>query len=204
MSERIDRLSYIGDIEYAADQTRELLSHVGLWDSHGKHFINGGIKIGRSPYCNLASHPFNHTDDVGFQQSDEADTAYSHAKKSKEKMDKFYTPALLWKVNDVLYPDDYKLWKLVSANGNKLSKGKDIMSKLSSKCKDTLLGRVGNGEIMRLVMNVEDEGKVLDKVVGDEKVDTEVFVEVDDEEEERGVGARRTGVAANAGEGVDD
>jgi hypothetical protein len=61
MSKRIDRFSYIGDIENAADQTRELLSHVGLWDSHGKHFINGGIKIGRSPYCNLASHPSNHT-----------------------------------------------------------------------------------------------------------------------------------------------
>jgi hypothetical protein len=140
MSERIDRFSYIGDIEYAADQTRELLSHIGLWDSHGKHFINGGVKIGRSNYCNLASHPLNHTAaHVGFQQSDGPNTAYSHAKKSKEKMDKFYTPALLRKVNEVLYPDDYKLWKLVSANGNKLSKGEDLMSKLSSKCKGTSL-----------------------------------------------------------------
>jgi len=139
MSERMDRFKYIGDIDYAADQTRELLSHVGLWDSHGKHFINGGVKIGRSPYCNLASHPFNHTGNVGFQQSDEADTVYSHAKKSKEKMDKFYTPELLRKVNEVLYPDDYKLWNLVSANGNTLSRGKDLMPKLSGKCKSASL-----------------------------------------------------------------
>ena len=139
MSERIDRFKYIGDIEYAADQTRELLSHVGLWDSHGKHFINGGVKIGRSEYCNLASHSLNHTAHVGFQQNDGADTVYSHAKKSKEKMEKFYTPELLRKVNEVLYPDDYKLWNLVSANGNTLSRGKDLMPKLSGKCKSASL-----------------------------------------------------------------
>ena len=205
MSERIDRFKYIGDIEHAADQTRELLSYVGLWDSHGKHFINGGVKIGRSPYCNLASHPFNHTAaNVGFQQSDEPDTVYSHAKKSKEKMDEFYTPELLRKVNEVLYPDDYKLWNLVSTNGKKLSWGRDLMSKLSSKCKGTSLGRDGIGAITKLVMNAEDGGKELDKVVRDEKVDTEIIEEVDDEEKERVAGARRTGVAANGGEGVDD
>ena len=142
MSERIDRFKYIGDIEHAADQTRELLSHVGLWDSHGKHFINGGVKIGRSPYCNLASHPLSNytaTTSVGFQQIDKVDTVYSHAKKSKEKMDEFYTPELLRRVNEVLYPDDYKLWNLVSTNGNALSRGKDLMSKLSDKCKSASL-----------------------------------------------------------------
>jgi hypothetical protein len=139
LSERIDRFKYVGDIDYAADQSRELLSHVGLWDTHGKHFIKGGIQIGRSKHCNQASHPINHTSHVGFQQSDEVDTTYLHAKKSKEKMDEFYTPELLRKVNQVLYPDDYKLWKLVHANGNRLSKGKDLMTKLSSKCISTSL-----------------------------------------------------------------
>ena len=73
---------------------------------------------------------------VGFQQSNEPDTAYSHAKKAKEKMDIFYTPELLRKVNEVFHPDNYKLWNLVSANGNMLSRGKDLMPKLSGKCTD--------------------------------------------------------------------
>jgi hypothetical protein len=135
LSERIDRFQYIGDIEYAADQSKELLSHVDMWESYGKHFINGGVQHGRSPYCNLASHPANHTEHVGFQQKDDVDTNYAHAKKSKEKMDIYYTPELLRKVNEVLYPHDYKLWMLVNGNGNKLSNGDVLMSKLSSKCR---------------------------------------------------------------------
>jgi len=135
ISERIDRFKYIGDIEFAADQSRELLSHVDMWESYGKHFINGGVQHGRSPYCNLASYPANHTEHVGFQQKDEVDTNYAHAKKSKEKMDIYYTPELLRKVNELLYPHDYKLWTLVNGNGNKLSNGDVLMSKLSSKCR---------------------------------------------------------------------
>merc|ERR1712127_1001190 len=57
MSERLDRFQFIGDISNAAEQTRELLDHVGLWDSHGKHFINGGVHVGRKGMCNIMSHP---------------------------------------------------------------------------------------------------------------------------------------------------
>ena len=140
LSERIDRFNFIGDIDYAADQSREILSHVGLWDSHGKHFLKGGIQIGRSKFCNQASHPINRTANyAGFQQSDAVDTTYLHSKKSKEKIDKYYTPELLRKVNEVLYPDDHELWKLVHANGNRLSEGKVLMTKLSRKCKSASL-----------------------------------------------------------------
>ena len=140
MSERIDRMNFIGNLDNVADQTKELLSHVGMWDSYGKKFINGGENIGRSPWCNIVSHPFDHKIHVGFQQKDEisnssaAQTVYRHAKGSASKMDAFYTPELLKKVQEELYPEDYKLWQLVNDNGSKLSRGKDLMSKLSSKC----------------------------------------------------------------------
>ena len=99
MTKQIDRFKYIGDINYASDQSRELLLHVGLWESHGKHFINGGAKIG----C------------------------------------QYYMPEMLPKVHEVLCPTDYKRLKLVHANGNRLSKGRHLMAKLSSKCKGKLL-----------------------------------------------------------------
>ena len=140
MSERIDRMDFIGDLHTVAEQTRELLSLVGMWESHGKHFIHGGVKVGADPWCNIVSHPYNHTVHVGFQQKDEisnssaGQTVYQHAKGSASKMNTFYTPELLKKVEEELYPDDYKLWKLVNDNGSKLSRGKDLMSKLSSKC----------------------------------------------------------------------
>ena len=121
MSERLDRFDFIGDLHNTADQTRELLSHVGIWESYGKHFINGGKKIGSNSWCHIASHPMNHTPvHVGFQQKDTVsptssaagETAYGHAKGSKDKMERFYTPELLRKVEE-LYANDYKLWKLM-------------------------------------------------------------------------------------------
>ena len=139
LSERLDRFQFIGDLHSAADHTRELLERVGIWESHGKRFINGGVKMGSNP-CNIASHPSNHTVHVGFQQPEEATNksaahvAYNHAKGSKGKMDAYYSPELLEKVQEELYADDYKLWKLVNANGEKLSKGKELITKLSSKC----------------------------------------------------------------------
>ena len=115
ISERLDRFQFIGDLHNAADQTRELLGRVGLWESHGKHFINGGVKVGRSPWCNSVSHPFNHTHHIGFQQKDEisnssaARLVYGHSTDSKGKMEKYYTPELLKKVQEQLYADDYNL-----------------------------------------------------------------------------------------------
>ncbi len=142
MSERIDRFQFIGDLQYAADHTKELLSHVGLWTSHGKQFINGGVKAGLSKFCTVASHPHSYTTHVGFQQKDEdtnssaAKLEYGHVSGSKEKMNSFYAPGsdLLERVQEELYADDYKLWKLVNAKGNKLSRGKDLMKELSDKC----------------------------------------------------------------------
>ncbi len=116
-------------------RTRAFIS-VGLWESHGKHYINGGVKAGRHSSCTLAPH--NQTTHVGFQKKDKATNsslAYGHAKGAKDKMNSFYTSAsgsdLLDRVQEELYAADYKLWKLVNANGNKLSRGKDPMKELS-------------------------------------------------------------------------
>ncbi|KAL7555055.1 hypothetical protein ACHAWF_018671 [Thalassiosira exigua] len=141
LSERLDRFQFIGELGNVEAHTKELLQHVGLWDSHRKHFINGGVKVGRNPWCNIQSHPVNGTQHVGFQQKDEVSNAtgakneYGHIKNSRKKMDRFYTPELLNRVQEELYADDQKLWKLVS-NGNKLSRGKELMPKLSSRCSD--------------------------------------------------------------------
>ena len=144
LSERLDRFKFIGDLDNVSDQTKELLEHVGLWESHGKHFIHGGETakgiVEKAHICNMIPHPFNETSHRGFQQKKHSDdsaasnTGYSHSKGSKSKFEKFYTPELLTKVQEELYADDYKLWKLVSGNGGRLSRGKDLMAKLSSKC----------------------------------------------------------------------
>jgi len=158
MSERLDRFRFIGDIHHSADQTRELLSHVGLWDSHGKHFINGGLFVDASGSakqdCSWMSHPSSHTNHVGFQQRDEvsnssaAETTYGHAQGSKGKMEKYYTPELLKRVQEELYPEDYTLWKLVSANGKHLSNGKELMTQLSSKCARTAAKNAAEKEFL--------------------------------------------------------
>ena len=146
LSERLDRFQFVGDLHYAADHTRELLSNVGLWESHGRHFINGGVQVGRNPWCTISSHPANHTFHVGFQQKEEvsnstaAQVVYGHAKGSKGKMETYFTPELLEKVQEELYADDYKLWKLVNDNGQKLSKGKELMPQLSRKCTKIPIG----------------------------------------------------------------
>ncbi|KAL7550094.1 hypothetical protein ACHAWF_013323 [Thalassiosira exigua] len=141
ISERLDRFQFIGELGKIGDHTKELLQHVGLWDSHGKHFINGGVRVGGNKYCNIQSHPANSTRHVGFQQKDKmsnataAETEYGHTTNSQKNLEQFYTPELLRMVQDDLYPYDYKLWKLVS-DGKKLSQGKELMLKLSPRCSD--------------------------------------------------------------------
>mmetsp|Transcript_8639 Transcript_8639/g.15031 ORF Transcript_8639/g.15031 Transcript_8639/m.15031 type:complete len:107 (-) Transcript_8639:1400-1720(-) len=101
----------------------------------------------RSPWCTIASHPYNHTRHLGFQQRDEVtDTAagkmhWGHKENSKNKLRKYYTPELMEKVGGQVYAEDYKLWKLVDANGAKLSRGKDLAHRLSSRCPSTLVVR---------------------------------------------------------------
>lgn len=158
----IDRFQFVGDIRLVVlkhvifvcyhlmhlripiihsnspDDTQQLLSSVGLWESHGKHFINGGIeKEGNKKLhmCSLKSHAYNHTHHVGFQQRDErqnasaANTAYGHSKNSKSKLEKYYTPELLKVVREELYADDYKVYKLV--NEEKLRNGKQLAMELT-------------------------------------------------------------------------
>ncbi len=144
MSERLDRFQFIGDIERNAEHTRELLQHVGLWESHGEHFVNGGIKVANHK-CSMK--PILSDDltldkmprHIGFQQNDvyrnvtAHNTAYGHSRGSKTKMDQFYTPELLTYLREELYATDYKLWKLVKRN-NGLSDGKMLAAQLSPKC----------------------------------------------------------------------
>ena len=137
LSERLDRFQYVGNIDHVADQTRELLESVGLWESHGKRFINGGVK--KWHMCSIKSHPLNETLHIGFQQKDEirnslaSNTAYGHSKGSKNKMDEYYTPELLKKVREELYANDYKVYQLLKEKET-LSSGKEIAAQLSTRC----------------------------------------------------------------------
>lgn len=121
------------------DHTRQLLQSVGLWDSHGRHFINGGITREnniRLHDCSIKSYPYMHEEHRGFQQKDNirnttaANTAYGHSTGSQGKMEEYYTPELLNLVRTKLYSDDYKLYQLVSAK-EELSNGKEIARQLS-------------------------------------------------------------------------
>lgn len=137
----LDRFEFVGDINNSGEHARQLLQKVGLWESHGKHFINGGVNKDDNNktlhMCRLKSHQYNDTKHVGFQQRDgdatAANTAYGHSKDSQSKLEKYYTPELLKHVREKLYADDYKLYSLV--NGKSLTKGKELAMELSdTKC----------------------------------------------------------------------
>lgn len=133
----LDRFQFVGDINNAPDHTKELLQSVGLWETHGKYFINGGS--GKKGMCSLKSHPYNHTKHVGFQQRDEernasaANTAYGHSKNSQSKLAEYYSPELLELVREKLYADDHKLYKFFTQN-KEPANGKELAMKLSSSC----------------------------------------------------------------------
>lgn len=143
LSERLDRFQFIGELHQAAEHTQELLGHVGLWESHGRHFLHGGVQAGRSPWCNIRSHPAGGVRHVGFQQRDvgtntsAAQVAYGHTKGARDRMARYFTPDLLRTVREDLYPEDYALWQLVKDNGEKLSKGTELAAQLSKQCHGT-------------------------------------------------------------------
>lgn len=144
MSERLDRFQFIGNIENAADHARELLEHVGLWNTYGEKFVHGGEMKGKG-MCSVKPITLNEFESdrrlrhLGFQQKGEydnvsaANTAYNHSRGSKTKIDEYYTPGMLKFVREKLYGADFKLWELVSHN-SKLSRGKKLATKISSMC----------------------------------------------------------------------
>jgi hypothetical protein len=144
--ERLDRFKFVGDIHNSPDQTRDLLKAVGLWETHGKHFINGGITTegkARLHDCSIKSYASTHKEHVGFQQREEVsnftagNTAYGHSTGSREKMKRFYTPELLKLVREKLYVYYDKLYQTVSGV-KKLSSGKELVAFLTgSSCRDT-------------------------------------------------------------------
>ena len=136
LSERLDRFDYIGDLQSIHNQTKELLEAVGLWDSYGSKFINGGQKDRHM--CRIKSHPHNSAQHVGFQQrtatnKTAANTAYGHSKGSSKKIDEYYSPEMLEKVRKI-YSSDWELWKLVNEKTG-LANGRELASRLSSRCK---------------------------------------------------------------------
>jgi len=144
MSERLDRFQFIGNIENAADHARELLEHVGLWNTYGKKFVHGGEMKGKG-MCRVKPITLNELESdrglrhLGFQQKgaygniSAANTAYNHSRGSKSKVEEYFTPDMLKFVREKLYGADFKLWELVSRN-SKLSRGKELASKISSIC----------------------------------------------------------------------
>jgi hypothetical protein len=143
LSERLDRFQFVGDLHHAAEHTRELLGHVGLWESHGRHFLHGGVKAGRSSFCNVKSRAVDDARGGGFQQRDAgtnasaAQSAYRHAKGARDKMGRYYTPGLLRRVREELYPEDEALWRGVAGNGAQLSRGAELAAGLSRRCRGT-------------------------------------------------------------------
>jgi hypothetical protein len=69
----------------------------------------------------------------------ESDAAYKHSHHStgsKSKFDEFYTAELRSIVEEKLYPNDVKLWRLVE-NETHLVSGSELAVKISESCKAT-------------------------------------------------------------------
>ena len=124
-------------------QARELLQQVKLWDNYGKYyhrFTNtDGLKRG---ICALEPPSLSVGDELfGFLQLPRSDnngsSAYRHSHHStgsQSKLDEYYTPELKSKVEELLYPMDVKLWRLVEAEEGLIS-GSELATKISRQCK---------------------------------------------------------------------
>lgn len=135
LSENVPDFDYIGSLDKAAFHTKAMLQQVGLWETHGKHYrvSEKGQKKGNAAMTWPPTLLNNESSVVvGFQQ-EETDT-FQHNQHSHNKLEEYYTPALMKKVRE-LYWMDFKLWDaLQEATKQGLFHGKDIAKLLNPAC----------------------------------------------------------------------
>eukprot|EP00536_Pseudo-nitzschia_multiseries_P005460 jgi/Psemu1/190557/e_gw1.102.22.1 len=155
ISEKIDRFDFIGTMNNIANHTKALLEKVNLWESHGKFYrYTKSERTSETSSCvalfalqdELDRIP-PHLQHVGFQQQQislnqnhiESNNAtgeeqkswdvLGHARHASKKTDKYYTPELLQRVQD-LYWADYQVWNLVNKPSGDWGSGTEILPEL--------------------------------------------------------------------------
>jgi len=124
MAQLLPHLDYVGGLDRVAEHSRRILDHVGLWESHGRHY-----RVGQSKGPIQNPPPPLEEPTAGFQQ--EVHASDHHSRGAKSKLDAHYTPELRERVRK-LYWMDYALWDAVqqaSDEGKHL--GKDVAALLN-------------------------------------------------------------------------
>lgn len=138
LSEHLPDFDFVSTLDHAARDTKDLLQRVDMWENYGKHY--------RVSPDSKKEHPMPpppgplKAGEVapGFQQVSKSGEAgmdtQGHNTRSRSKLDRYYTPALMSKVKK-LYWMDFALWeaaKEVTKDG--AANGKDVSMKLKPDC----------------------------------------------------------------------
>ena len=131
----LPKFDFVGNFDFVAEHTKALLEKVGVWDTWGRNFGDGG-KGGEGAtagtICSMPPPPErNPTNDIGgtygFNQRGPSTTAqYVHQTDSRTKMDELYTPELIEKVRQA-YALDFAVWDEITKKPiSEISYGKDL------------------------------------------------------------------------------
>ncbi len=154
LSEFLPRFKFIGSLGRIEHQSKQILQHVGLWESYGRYYHEekSAIPDKVRSSCVVPPPELKVGDTLtGFQQQqqrnnnkkkketaktkDQGDMKFSHhSTQSQSKLDKYYTEELFQVVRR-LYANDYKVWNLIKDEEHLVS-GSELAMKLSSTCRE--------------------------------------------------------------------
>jgi len=125
MVQMLPSMQLVGGLDRVSEHTRAILEQVGLWQSHGRHYRLSPTKnkLVKNPPPDVSK-----VKATGFQQSQVAGD--HHSQGAQSKIDKYFTPELLARVQK-LYWMDYALWDALQQAGPGLHHGKDIAAILN-------------------------------------------------------------------------
>ncbi|KAL7426212.1 hypothetical protein ACHAXM_000376 [Skeletonema potamos] len=151
LSEFLPRFKFIGSLGRIEHQSKQILQHVGLWESYGRYYHEEKSVIPDRVRSSCAVPPpeLKVGDTLtGFQQQqqqqqtkkaitptkDQDGVKFSyHSTQSQSKLDKYYTKEL-HEIVARLYANDYKVWNLIKDEEDLVS-GSELAMKLSSTCR---------------------------------------------------------------------
>ena len=134
ISELLPYFDFVGSISQAANHSKALLQMVGLWDSHGMHYITQPDAQGCAVPPPDPESPQHRIFHAGFQQKDLAKQD-NHTTNSKSKLDLFYSTPQLLDIVKRIYKDDYTLWNaLTQQPGRDWVRGSTLANQLNPDC----------------------------------------------------------------------
>jgi len=130
----LPKFDFVGNFNFVAEHTKALLEKVGMWETFGQTFDDGGGAGIKEDICFISPpkrrSSFYTSGSVvsGFNQQGLSVSGgrYFHETGSKNKLDQFYTPELIEKVRKA-YSLDFMVWDEISKNPvDDISHGKDL------------------------------------------------------------------------------